>query len=207
MIGARTAVDAEGPVIRVFARPFCVWGLVLFGGIGLFIVGGAAMSELGLGDARVDAGFWWFGAPIGTVALLAGALGLSELREPSAAVAIRPDRFVLRQPLLVWTKGRTVRTADVVQLWAVGTGDRKALGEDGGPDRLCVRLRSGRVIRYEAMNLAISGVELERLIRETTGLDAPGRPAGQTRSTAVRWLRQAVGADPGGPVAAPGEGA
>ena len=199
MIGVRTAVDANEPVTRVYVRPLVLWILAAFCGMTLFVVGGAALAEMGANDDRVAPGFWWFGGPFTAFGLIGAAIVVAERLDPTPAVEIRPDRFTLRQPLLIWTRGREIKTAEVERLWAVGTGERTALGGEEGLDRLCVRLRSGKLVRYETMNLAVSGVELERLIREATGLDVPGRPPAPARSPAVRWLRSAVGADPDGP--------
>ena len=181
MPGVRTAVDANRPVTRVYVRPLVLWMLAGWCGGVLAIVGGAALTEAGATEAgavggRVDPGFWWFGGFFAAAGLGALAVTLFELLDPTPAVEIRPDRFTLRQPLLIWTAGRTIKAADVARMWAEGTGERKTFGGDDGPDRLCVRLADGTTVRYETGSVAVSGVAVERLIRDATGLTVPGRP-------------------------------
>ena len=193
MIGVRSAVDANEPVVRVFMARWWWWFLLIWACGVLCLVGAGVLAWTGAVDGEAGPDFWWFCGPFGAGAFVLLAALIVERLDPTPAVEIRAKRITFRSPPAFWAADRTVEVADMTRLWVERDED--------GTDRLCVLLRDGREVREGAG--CLTAVELERLIREATGLDVPGRPPAAPRSGVVRRLRAAVGADPGGPVAEP----
>ncbi len=127
-------------------------------------------------------------------------------RSAVPVVEVWPDRFVLRdrgENPFDWDTIHRIAVADVARLWSRGEAERRPFQLCIDRNELHVTRRSGGAIRLVPDDLPLDAVQLERLIREATGLTVPGRPPTPPRSAAVRRLRAAVGADPDGPVARP----
>ena len=173
MAATRTLDEPGGPTTLVYARPFVLLGVTLWCGFTFTIAGTAALAELTGGGTRVEPGFWYIGGPFCLISAVALPYAVAQWLDPAPAVEVRRNRLILRQPLFEWTRGRRIDPAEIVRMYPLGDGKRSASGE-GGVDRLRIDLSGGRTVKYEAVNLALSGVELDRLIREATGLTCPG---------------------------------